>query len=123
MNSFGMSEEEKDFIKARGEEEFFKMVNNGDIRVFLYFPYDLLSDRVKAHLDEFLLLEAYKGIEKDPDDFEKNFIVYEDTLIKITLDKEEKRTELLERMIEYFVRKESYENCVKVQKILKKIKK
>lgn len=118
-----MSEEEKDFIKARGEEEFFKMVNNGDdIRVFLYFPYDLLSDRVKTHLDEFLLLEAYKGIEKDPDDFEKNFIVYEDTLIKITLDKEEKRTDLLERMIEYFVRKESYENCVKVQKILKKLK-
>lgn len=117
-----MNEEELELFKQRGEEEFFKMKENSeDIRVFLYFPYEMLSDKVKAELDEFLLLEAYKVIEKDSDNFEKTFTVYEDTLIKISLDKMDKRMDLLKRMIAYFVEKEAYENCSKVQSIIQKL--
>lgn len=125
MNNYNeMSEEEKDFIRAKGEEEFFKMLKNGDdISTFLFFPYDLLTDKVKSYLNEFLMLEAYKKIEKDPDNFEKNFILYEDVLIKIKVDDKEKKIELLEKMIEYFIEKELYENCIKVKKILEKLKK
>lgn len=122
MNSHGMNEEELEMFKERAEAEFFSRLEKGeDIRVFLYFPYNLLSDKVKKYLDEFLLLEAYKGIEKDSEEFQKHFIVYEDTLIKINLEKADQRLDLLKRMIDYFVEKEAYENCVKVQDIIKKL--
>lgn len=117
-----MSDEERETFKERIEEEFFSRLDKGDdIRVFLYFPYNLLSDKVKKYLDEFLLQEAYKEIEKDSDEFQKNFVVYQDSLIKINLDKDEQRLDLLKRMIDYFVKSEAYENCAKIQEIISKI--
>ena len=122
MNSSGMSDEERETFKERIEEEFFSRLDKGDdIRVFLYFPYNLLSDKVKKYLDEFLLQEAYKEIEKDSDEFQKNFVVYQDSLIKNNLDKDEQRLDLLKRMIDYFVKCEAYENCAKIQEIISKI--
>lgn len=120
MNSLGMSEEELEHLRQRTEDEFFRVLNEGkDIRPFLYFPYDFITPKVKKHLDEFLILEAFKAIEKTDD--VNDLVVYKDTMIKVSLNESDKKMELFNKMIEYFISKEAYENCVKVKALMDKI--
>lgn len=122
-NSEDMSSEEIEIFKKETEARFFRMLNDGeDIRVFLFLPYDFISENVKKHLDEFLLKEAYSKIEENVEEFEKNFTVYEDSLISISIEDQAEKIEILEKMIEYFVEKESYEKCAKIQNIVNSIK-
>ena len=115
-------DELRDFME-HAENEFFSMVDSGqDIRIFLYFPYELLSDRVKLHLDEFLYNEAYTNFENDPDEFEKNFVVYKDENLYITIDENVKRMELLDKINVHFLQKEEYEKCLKIKILIDKLK-
>jgi hypothetical protein len=113
-----MNEEELNMLRERTEHEFFRMLDEGkDIRTFLYFPEMFLSKNVKKYLDNFLIEEAYEQINTNFSEFVKNFIVYDDTLIKIKIDEREKRLELLDRMIKYFISKEEYEKCSTISNV------
>ena len=52
-----------------------------DMRMYLYYPQSLLSDKIRAYLDELLLNEAYKCIDDAKFNVEK-FTVYKDEISK-----------------------------------------
>lgn len=113
--------DEMENLRIRTEERFFEMLEKGeDIRIFLFFPYDMLSENVKEYLDNYVLLKAYDNLEKssDPEDF----VVFDEMELKVTVDEPENRLELLERMITHFLKKEEYEKCAKIQKLIQTLK-
>lgn len=117
-----MNEEEILELRARLEKEFLEKREKGeDIRSYLYFPPELLTEGVQESLDIFLIEEAYLEITKEDFDAEK-FIVYQDPLISILLEKKEQQIDLLERLISYFLSKEEYEKCTLPQHLLNSIK-
>ena len=116
-----MNEDELKMFKEKLEEEFNSIIaNGGDIRSFLYFPHNFLSENIKNHLDEFLLMSAYKEIETG-NVTTNSFMVYQDPLIIVKLEQKEQQIEVLERLIKYFLEREEYEKCAKIQTLLKKI--
>lgn len=116
-----LNDEGKEAFRKKLEEEFNSILDNGeDIRCFLYFPYEYLTDNIKKHLDEFLMQEAYKEIELEKVT-PNAFVVYQDSLITVKLDKKAQQVELLERLLDYFAKKEEFEKCSKVQSLLKQI--
>lgn len=117
-----MDERERLEFQERAEQKFFSMLKNGeDIRVFLYFPPYILSEKVQKCLNEYLYNVAYILFEKDPEKFERDFIIYEDEMRTIQLENVKDRTELLSNIIAYFLEQEEYEKCAKIQKLLQKI--
>jgi hypothetical protein len=67
------------------------------------------------------MLAAYKELESGM--LEPNsFMVYQDPLITVKLEKRDQQIELLERLLLYFTNKEEYEKCVRVHSLLKQIK-
>jgi hypothetical protein len=116
-----MSEEEIPEMRIKLEQEFFDLLEKGkDIRSYLYFPPELLTESVQESLDILLMKEAYNELIKPDFDMEK-FVVYQDDLISIHLDTKEQKIELLERLISYFVSKEEYEKCTIPQQFLNTI--
>lgn len=116
-----MNDEELKMFKEKLEKEFNSIISSGgDIRSFLYFPHNFLSENIKNYLDEFLLLSAYKEIETG-NITTNSFKVYQDPLIIVKLEKKEQQIEILERLIKYFLEREEYEKCAKIQTLLKEI--
>lgn len=110
-----MSDEMDRFRKAL-EKEFFEMINRGDdIRAFLYFPYEILTESIKAYLDTFLMEEAYKSLMNGEKD---GFEVYRDDMLRIILDEKKQRLELLNRLITHYESLEDYEKCARIKNIL-----
>ena len=105
------------------EHKFFEMLNNNeDIRIFLYFPYEYLTEPIKDYLDKFLLIEAYKHIKEDRDTFVEKFVVYDDGSLVISLKEFDKQIELLDKLKKFFIENEEYEKCTDIQYVLEKIK-
>ncbi len=118
-----MNEEELKLFREKLEEEFEKVLENGgDIRSFLYLPYNYLTEKMKTYMDEFLYLQAYEMIEKGEISADGSFVVYQDSLITVKMDTEERKLELLERLTNFFSEREEYEKCSKIQNIIKTIK-
>jgi hypothetical protein len=104
-----------DYTKQQLEEDFIKLVEAGeDFRFYLYFSPDMLSSKVKDYLDAFLLDEAYTFIESGEATW-SNFVVYNDPVMTIKLDTWEKKTEIIEKMLKHFEKKEEYEKCKLIQ--------
>ena len=116
-----LSEEGMELFRNKLEEEFKELLDKGeDIRCYLYFPHEYLTENIKRHLDEFLMEEAYKEIETDKINV-NSFVVYQDPLITVKLEKRAQQVELLERLLIFFEKKQEFEKCVKVQQLLKQI--
>ena len=116
-----MNDEEMNFFKQKLEEEFKTLISRGDdISCFLYFPYSYLTPLVKQHIDDFLMEQAYSEIEKG-NVSKKSFIVYRDPLLTVKLEEKTQQIELLERLIDFFTKKEEYEKCAKIQSLIKQI--
>ena len=115
------NQENMDMFKKKLEEEFNALIANGeDVRCYLYFPHEYLTDNIKCYLDEFLMDEAYREIETEKIAL-NSFIVYQDSLITVKLEKKEQRMELLERLLKYFEKKQEFEKCAKVHSLLKQL--
>ena len=115
------SEDMDNFLKQKLEKEFNEMLEKGeDVRHFLYFPSEMLSERIKVYLEEFLCEEAWKEIEKGHVTKE-NFVMYKDDLITISFDEKHHQLEMLDRLISYFSEKEQYEKCAIIKEILNTI--
>lgn len=113
------NEDNMEQFMHRLEEEFNTLLEKGeDISSYLYLPHHYLTAKVKKRLDEYLMDEAYKKIDNL---LSTSFVVYQDALITVKLDKKEKQVDLLERLLVYFTEKEEFEKCVKVQKLLKQL--
>jgi hypothetical protein len=116
-----MNEQDLKLFREKLEDEFNSLMERGeDVRCFLYFPYNFLTSNIKNYLDEFLMVEAYKEIESGaltPN----SFTVYKDALITVKLETIEQQVELLERLLLYFTKREEYEKCERVHKLLKQI--
>jgi hypothetical protein len=109
-----------DIIK-RIDAEFDKAIENGsDVRCFLYYPVQFLSERVKDYLDAILYEDAWNEMEKG-NLSEESFVPYQDNLITVEIVVQEKKLETLKGMLSYFERKEEYEKCIKVKELLIKI--
>lgn len=105
-----MNNEDFEVLKENIEQDFIETVSSGgDIRSFLYFPYEFLSTLVKTHLDIFLMEEAFSKIETMK--WDKDFIVYSDAIITVKLDTNDKKVSLLKRLLSYYETKEHYEKC------------
>lgn len=105
-------------MKEKLEKEFYKMLENGeDVKHFLYFPMEILSDSIKDYLDVILCEEAWKQIEEG-NLSEDSFIAYQDDLICINFDELEHQVELLQRLLIFYEAREEYEKCVRIQEIL-----
>lgn len=116
LNEEGMRQ-----FRAKLEEEFKNLLDNGeDIRCYLYFPHEYLTENIKRHLDEFLMEQAYKEIELE-NVTPNAFTVYKDSLITVKLEKKVQQVELLERLLNYFEKNQEFEKCAKVQRLLKQI--
>jgi hypothetical protein len=114
-------QEDIELIKQRFEKEFIKAVNKGeDIRSYLYLPYEYLSEKVKNHIDEFLLEQAYKEI--DFESFSNSIVVYRDGLITVKLEKKLQQIDLLEKLLTYYADKEEYDKCIKIRNLLDFVK-
>lgn len=108
-------------IVKRIEAEFDKAIENGnDVRCFLYYPIQFLSERVKDHLDAILFNDAWNEMEKG-NLSENSFVPYQDNLITVEIVVQEKKLETLKSMLAYFEKKEEYEKCIKVKELLTKI--
>ena len=106
-----MSENEKSLLVKKIEEEFEKIIAEGeDLSPFLYIPYVMLSDKIRQYLDLFLLEEAYASIMNPKFDLQ-NFIVYDDERLSIKINEIDQKIKLLDRLINYFSEKEEYEKC------------
>jgi len=98
------NEENLPEIREAIEQKFKRFLEEGkDIKIFLYYPVDFLSDYVKEQLDIFLMEKAYDEISKDTFDPEV-FVVYSDNLLTISLEENHQRVEVLERLIKKFSR-------------------
>jgi len=116
-----MEEEDLNLFRKKIEEEFEQMISRGeDVRSFLYFPFNFLTEKVKSHLDELLLTEAYKEIEAGNINT-RSFLVYQDSLITVNLEKKHQQIELLERLLDFLEKNEEYEKCKVVQNLLNQI--
>ena len=116
------NEENLPEIREAIEQKFKRFLEEGkDIKIFLYYPVDFLSDYVKEQLDIFLMEKAYDEISKDTFDPEV-FVVYSDNLLTISLEENHQRVEVLERLIKNLVEYEEYEKCAKLQNLLNTIK-
>lgn len=108
-----------DEISSEIEEEFFKFYNaGGDISFLLHFPYDIIPPNVQSILDEYLLIRAYKDLEKKSMKFLGDFTVYKDSTVFI---QSEDKKDILNKLIEYYAKREEYEKCAKVLKALNKL--
>lgn len=117
-----MNEDEIKELKSKLEKEFHALLEKGeDIRSYLYYPHSLLTESVKDTLDIFLMEEAYLSISSEDFDIQK-FIIYQDPLLSILLDKKDQQIDLLERLISYFLSIENYEKCTIPQRLLNTIK-
>lgn len=115
-----MSEEERNMLMKKLEEEFEELLTNGgDVKNFLYIPYTMLTPKVKKHLDAILLEEAYKSVISENFD-PQDFIVYNDSILTIRLHEFDQKAELLERLVSYFSEKEEYEKCAQLVEIKKR---
>ncbi len=116
-----MNEEELFKMRSEIEKKFEEVLQKGeDVRLYLYYPQSFLSDKIRKHLDDFLLDEAYRMLNDTKFDMKK-FIIYKDPLVTVKLDEKSQKLELLERLISYFLPKEEYEKCSFVQNILNKV--
>jgi hypothetical protein len=100
------------------EEEFFSTLKSGkDISIFLYLPFELLSQKVKDELDKYLIEQAYVNIfiKKSSSD------VYHDGFVQIGVDDENYRLTILQKMLPYFTEKEEYEKCVNIRDLITKL--
>ena len=117
-----MNEDEIKELRSKLEKEFHELLKRGeDIRSFLYYHQLLLAESVKNTLDIFLMEEAYLSISSEDFDIQK-FIIYQDSLLTILLDKKDQQIDLLERLISYFLSIENYEKCTIPQRLLNTIK-
>jgi hypothetical protein len=117
-----MDNEEIFLMREDIEKKFEIHLKSGyDMRMYLYYPQSLLSDKIRAYLDELLLNEAYKCIDDAKFNVEK-FTVYKDEISTIELEDKQQRVDMLENLINYFLPKEEYEKCSKIQKLLNSIK-
>ena len=88
----------------------------------------LMNEKVKQPTKEeeeaaidYLYSEAYKNLIDSNIPFEelmKNFIIYKDELSTITPNTVEDRVLMLKNMIEHYIKKEQYEKCTKITKLL-----
>jgi hypothetical protein len=116
-----MNENDLKLFREKLEDEFNNLLEKGeDVRCFLYFPYNFLTENIKHYLDEFLMVEAYKEIEAGSIT-PRSFTVYQDPLITVKLETVEQQVELLERLLLYFTKREEYEKCSRVHNLLKQI--
>jgi hypothetical protein len=123
MMNCNMEGQELDLFREKLEDEFNMLLEKGEnVSSFLYFPYNFLTKRIKDYLDEFLMLEAFKEIENG-NLTPENFMVYQDSLITVKLEKPEQQIEMMDRLLQYFATHEEYEKCAKVQTIMKQINK
>jgi hypothetical protein len=105
-------------MKEKLEKEFYEMLERGeDVKHFLYFPMEILTDGIKDYLDKILCEEAWKQIEKGKLS-ETSFVAYEDDLITINFDEIEYQVELLERLLNFYEAREAYEKCARIKEIL-----
>jgi hypothetical protein len=115
-----MNKEEKKILMKKLEEEFEELLfNKQNVKNFLYIPHEMLTPKIKKHLDEILFNDVYDFILSKKFD-SKNFIVYSDSVLTIKLNEHSQKVELLDRLINYFSEKEEYEKCNKLLKIKKK---
>ena len=114
-----MFDEEKiKIMKEKLEKEFYEMMERGeDVRHFLYFPAEILSESVKDDLDRILCETAWAQVEAGKIS-EDSFIAYEDDLITITFDEVDKQVDLLNRLIDFYEEREEYEKCARIKEIL-----
>ncbi len=121
MNKMEMDPERFEEYKKSLEKEFYEIIEKkGDIGYFLYFPYHHLTESMKDYLDNLLMNEAYSKIENG-ELTPESFTVYKDPLITVTLERKHKQVEILEKMIQHFLKTEEYEKCAKIQELLNKI--
>lgn len=117
-----MNDKELEIFREQMEKEFFRLLESGsDIRHFLYLPAKFYTEKIKHELDVFLMEEAYQKIE-DGSLSPEIFVVYKDSLITVKFDKTEKQVELLEKLLEFYTKREKYENCSKIFTLLNKIR-
>lgn len=101
-----------EIYKKQVEKEFFLGLEKGqDIAQYLYLPHYFLSDRVKEHLDVFLLKEAYRNMFENeiPD------TVYSDSFLNIVITDPEFKKKMLNQMIDYFASQEEFEKCARIK--------
>jgi hypothetical protein len=98
--------------KRQVEKEFFQALERGeDIAQYLYLPHHFLSEKVREHLDVFLLKEAYKNMfeHEIPD------TVYSDSFLNIVITDPEFKKKMLNQMIDYFASQEEFEKCARIK--------
>lgn len=101
-----------EIYKRQIEKEFFQALETGNnISHYLYLPQQFLSEKVKEHLDIFLLKEAYRNMFENeiPD------TVYSDSMINIVIKDQDYKKQILNQMIDYFVMQEEFEKCAKIK--------
>lgn len=109
-----MDEDELETFKQMLDEKFDELMNRGeDLTSFLYFPHNFLSEKIKNYLDEMLIIKAYEQIEVGSLTAD-NFVVYDDEYMTIKLDKKEQQLELLDKLLNYFLEREEYEKCARI---------
>jgi hypothetical protein len=105
-----------EMYKKQIEEEFFRAIEKGeDFSVYLYLPHIFISDRVKEHLDTYLLEEAYRNMFVAQEEID---VIYDDSNISVVISDPEFKEKMLEQMLEHFVKIEEYEKCAKIKKEL-----
>jgi hypothetical protein len=100
------------------EQQFFEALENDqDVSIFLYVPFQFLTERVRNELDKYLMEQAYVNMFiKDSTD------VYHDGFVQIGVEDEEYRMKLLEKMLPYFATKEEYEKCANIRDRIEQLK-
>ena len=118
MENFN-EEYNEDYIrefKAQTEVKFFKMVENKeDVSLFLYLPHDMISEKIKDYLDEYLIVKAIDLLDDTITKMDDKCVVYEDGFMRVSIPEEKGRIELLTRVLEYLIKHERYEECIKFQ--------
>jgi hypothetical protein len=100
------------FQKIRIEREFFEAIDkNENISMYLYVPIQLLTDRVKAELDKYLIEQAYVNMFI----FNRDADVYHDGFVQIGVQDNKHKLRILNQMLPYFTEKEEYEKCIKIK--------
>lgn len=114
INDDDISPEEFDNFRNELEKEFLEMVDKGmDVHEFLYVPAKVLTDEMRKRLDDFLLQEAWKNLEKS----HEPFIVYTDEFSTVVLHENDKQNDILQKLITLFESKEEYEKCNRLKEI------
>ena len=63
------------------------------------------------------MMKAYEKIENGELNLD-SFLVFQDDVITVRLEKKDQRQDLLQRLLDHFSSSEEYEKCAKVHKIL-----